>query len=146
MISIVAAKPEHAVNMKLRSHDLLEYEIAKVAPQAAIERSIREANFAWTGLVDGSPACIWGVRQEGALCGANIWLVTTPLVDKYCKTFLRLNRQIIPSILDHYGYLFAYVDENYEKSIRWLKWLGFSPAEAVEISGMVVRKFELRGY
>lgn len=111
-------------------------------PEDAIAMVMRAAVRAWTGTVNGVPACLFGVSR-GALVGADVgtpWLVGTPLIEQYERSFLRRNRDMVREMSTLFPRLENYVDIRNQKSVRWLRWLGFTIHEA-EPHGPLGRRF-----
>jgi hypothetical protein len=105
----------------LREHDGRELQL--LGPEALVE--CFEEGEVYIGWVDKSPACVWGVRYGGLLDPAHLWMMSTPLVEKYRVSFVRLSTRFVMETLQRHGTLRASVMHENKKSIRWMKWLGF---------------------
>jgi hypothetical protein len=88
---------------------------------------------AWTGMIDGGLACIWGLVPPTILSDtAYLWLYTTPVLDQHKFTFVRHSQLMIEKMLEDFPVIVGHVLAGQERSKRWLKWLGvtFKPIEA----------------
>lgn len=146
---IVRATPEHAIAIaqNLRLDDRRELWAASASqPTRTIMRSIKASTWANVGLVDGVPACVFGVVQVGLFGPAAVpWAMTTPLVDRHRRAFMRHSRQWVDKMTADHALLFNYVDARYSAAIRWLRWLGFdimSP-EPYGPFGLPFHRFEM---
>lgn len=144
MISIRPARVEDA-KLELRAHEQFIFGTMGFDSEKEIAESIEKANFAWTAFVDDAPACIWGIQQDNLMGGVHLWMITTPLVDKNCRAFLKLSREVTSACADRFGTLFGYVDINFKKSLKWMEWLGFHPVFDIPLDNLVIRKFERHG-
>lgn len=97
------------------------------------------------GLLDGEPAVLYGIRDCGVFTPAQLWLVTTPLIDQMRVRFLRSSRSFVENALRVHGVIGGSVALSNARSQRWLRWLGFDfgPVEFVPPLGEVL-PFERR--
>lgn len=96
------------------------------SPLEGLLQSLRLSLKSWTWLVDGEPACMYGVVAP-VLVGrlGSPWMLSTPLVKKHTFAFLRNYRSQINEMLGMYPVLVNFVDARHTVCIRWLKWTGF---------------------
>jgi hypothetical protein len=125
---IISASTDHlfwlANNMAEADAD--EVYAVGLGPYRALKDSLDRSAVAWTGMVNDEPVCMFGVTPIDILGGiGSPWLLGTDKVKRYGLTFLRLNKQYIPKMLDVFPRLVNFVDVRHEVAIRWLKWLGF---------------------
>jgi hypothetical protein len=123
-----------------RTLDLMRpAERAELGGDDVVAQAVSRSQHTFCGLVDGSPAFLGGICEGGL-----IWMVSTPLVDRAKKFFLRETRRQIDLMQAMEPVLFCWVDVRYPKSLRWLEWLGFSSGELVVIPslGVTARKME----
>lgn len=101
-------------------------------PVDAIAIVMRSAVMAWTGLVDGRHACLFGVSRCSTLDPGRgtPWLVGTPLLEQNERAFLRRNKQYISDMQKPFSILENWVDTRNEKAVRWLAWMGFKIHDA----------------
>lgn len=78
-----------------------------------------------TVLINDEVAAVFGVARETLLGEAKIWLITTSLIEKEPVAFLRASRMITKKLYAIHGPLTGMVDADFEKSQRWLRWIGF---------------------
>lgn len=126
----------------LRPGDLAECEAMGLAPDDALEASLMASNEAWVALEDGKPVAMWGYGVSGLLADAEVWLLTSPGVERHKKLFLQMNQQFIAEIMARFGGAVAYVHAEYGRAVKWLAWLGFQRAATVNING--AEFFEMR--
>jgi len=98
-------------------------------PEHAVQVSIMRSEVAMVGAFNGRLALAFGVApiSETALTGkrGQIWMLTTDLVEKHPKTFMRACTYIIADLLEIWTELSNAIDARYEQSIRWGHRLGF---------------------
>ena len=79
----------------------------------------------YTILYKGVPAAMFGLCPRTLLgSDANVWFLGTPDMCHIKKTFMKLSRLCIGEWLNKYPVLWNIVPVDYEKSLKWLKWLG----------------------
>ena len=114
----------------MRERDRLEvWASCRMEPEDAIKDSVRLSQYVKVVLFDGKPAVIFGVSDvQKNIAGNQIgvpWVLTTELVSKYPKTFLKLSQGLLPTLFNGYDILLNYVDVRYISAVRWIKSLGF---------------------
>ena len=115
------------------------------SPAEALAYSLRKSAMAHTALIDGRPEVMFGVGDLNVLAGVGApWLLGTDEVEKHAVAFLRGSVEWKLKLLARYSVLRNFVDDRNTASIRWLKWLGFTLSDPVEVRGYVFRLFELR--
>lgn len=116
-----------------------------VDPTGSFKQAMANSAESWIVYFDGKPAVLWGVFLESLLSDeAIIWTVTTNVVEHYPLLFLRGSQQVVKYLLRHYEILTGKVDATYDRSIRWLRWLGFEVLPPVKENKLLIRRFELR--
>lgn len=147
-IQIVAARPSHirTIARRMRQADRDEvFAASGRSPGAALAYSLRKSSVAWTAIVDGRPEVMFGVGDINILGGVGApWLLGTEAVETHSRDFLRMSRDFKDQLLKRYSILRNFVDDRNTVSIRWLRWLGFTLLEPVEMRGHQFRLFELR--
>lgn len=117
-------------------------------PLDALRRSYETSEVAWTGTVNGKPACMFGVSIVSILTGTGApWLLGTPEVEKNSIAFLRACRPTVEAMLAVSKDLENYVDARNKVTIAWLRWMGFKIQEAKPFGalGRPFHKFTMRG-
>jgi hypothetical protein len=148
--TVVAARPEHAVAMAplLRPGDRNEiWAAAAVDPLRGLEISLDASRYAWTWLVDGLPACMFGVGCAPVPDGIGIpWLLSAISVDRHWLPFLRYYRPFLDRMRADFPLLTNWVDARYAAALRWIGWMGFRifPAEPYGPFALLHHRFELR--
>lgn len=147
---VVPAHIGHAIAMapRMRAADAAEcWALARLSPLEALRVSLESATYAWTWLVDGEPACIFGVGTRSLIGNEGTpWLLSTDLVAAHHITFLRGCRPYLARMRGAFPYLQNVVDARYETCVRWLKRLGFEVHEAEPLgpAGELFHRFEMR--
>lgn len=137
-VSIVRATREHAIALAptMRKADAAEvWASGRYSPQEALLESLRASAEAYTLLIDGEPAVMWGVvplptRTLLAPPAGAVWLLGGEAVTRHKRLFLRLSRVGLARLLERYPVLVNAVDARYVQAVRWLRWLGFTVGEA----------------
>lgn len=97
-------------------------------PEEALAFSLERSDLAWTGIIDGQPAVMWGAARIGSLItqkGAP-WLLATGALETARRVFLRHCRGHVAQMQARFARLENYVHAENRASLRWLRWCGFS--------------------
>ena len=135
---ILPAAPEHipAIAADMREADRREvWASHRHSPAEALEHSLSRSELAWTCLVSGVPAFMWGVCRLGSLIsfkGAP-WLLGTPAITGVSREFLRQSPAYVARMQARFPRLENYVHAENRLSVRWLKWCGFILDDAPEV-------------
>lgn len=128
---------------RARSADFTEV-ISDQRGLQACNAYLQASLFAWTGLVDGHVACVWGLVAPNILSEtAYLWLITSPLVDEHKFTFVRHSQMVVKEMLKQFPLISGHVLSDHERSRRWLKWLGVSFEPSIEIGSTKLIPFKL---
>jgi hypothetical protein len=147
--AIVPAHRGHALAMapNLRAVEVREVlDASGMTPAVALLYELERSTVAWTWLVDGEVACMFGVVKAGLLDEAAYpWFLTTSMVEKHSKQFARACKELLPELLSAHPKLCGMVDSRHNLSVRWLQWLGarLEPAEPWGVAGALFHRFEL---
>ena len=114
----------YAVLEHLRPEQVATLEKLGIDPAVLLE-DIFGTSHAEVVLVDGEVAAVFGITRETFFGEAKIWLITTMLIEKEPIGFLRASRMITKKMFAIHGPLIGMVDADFEKSQRWLRWIGF---------------------
>lgn len=74
---------------------------------------------------DGDNVALGGVADYGDGLG-QIWMISTPLLEKHPIEFLKHSKAFIAETTKGYSLLFNWVSEANPVHIKWLKWCGFT--------------------
>ena len=128
-VTIIPATKDHARQLAplMRSADQAEVRASDgMSPAEALEYSLRVSDEAYTGFIDGELACLFGVVRGPFLTGAATpWLLTTSVVQRKPRAFLRASREVIADWMGKYPVLVQQVDARYEQALRWAARVGF---------------------
>jgi hypothetical protein len=107
-----------------------------------VTQEVAKSLQSWTGLINDEVVCMWGVQTAGPLAeDAYVWLVCSEALTEYPRTFLRHSHEALETIKPLFKRIYGLVFSDFEKSSRWLEWLGFSVAPP---DNKGVRFFEMR--
>jgi len=149
-VLIVKASHEHIglIADSVRDSDREElHAIACVSSLDGLRLSLESSSVAWTGSINGSPVCMFGVSPEGVLPGVGVpWLIGTDDLTSHSMAFLRRCRPYLAEMFKEYVVLENYVDARNLTAIQWLKWLGFRLDEPRPAGpfGLPFHRFEMR--
>jgi len=130
-VEVVPVTPAHVESIELRPGDAREIAALGHSKVEGLGRSIARSLWADAYLIDGEVAAIVGLAPLSMLGGrASLWLITGRPVDRHRKTFLRLTRQRLLEVRQHWPIIVNHVHADYREAIRWLEWLGFVVASA----------------
>lgn len=131
MIRVRKAKTEDAdmIAPLLRAEDAREVMRLGCGPASGcIRRAIDGSRMAGVFFHGDAPLCVFGVA-DASVIDRNTgipWLVGTSELARHPRPFLRETRKWVSAWMELYSILTNYVDADYAKAIRWLRWLGFS--------------------
>ena len=117
----------------LRKADKAEIKaLLGLSPEIVLEASIRDSakTYSVTSLDGKEIYAIFGVATANATSGM-IWLLGSEAMFKAARvSFIRNSKFWVDKLMENYEILFNVVDCRNKKHIRWLKWIGFTFAEA----------------
>lgn len=131
-----------ALAKRFREHEAFEFSLVNGDPVEELVKQIKGSD-SYVALVDGQPACLWGFRDHG-LAGTHLWMVTTKLVDKWPRKFLKESRKVVRSALTCHPLIYGYVDAKFEISCTWMEWLGFEPVDKLDFQDIELIRYEAR--
>lgn len=144
MIEVVPARPQHVGTIATRMQDIdrLECLASGRSPKDSLRYGLRNSISSYTVKIDGRPEAMLGVLTTSFVhCEGAPWMLLTDTGAKQHKAIVRLGRQYIQSLFDHYELLHNKVHADNEKAIRWLASLGFAIGPVDVANGQPVRKF-----
>jgi hypothetical protein len=110
----------------LRDDDTREVKAAGMSPESAVLLSFAGSDTREVCCVEGKPALIYGAMSPLHSDVAAVWALGTPDCDAISFAMVKRGRAAVRSLLDQYPRLENYCIADYEKSIRWLRLLGFA--------------------
>lgn len=127
---IVPATSAHAAELALTMRQQDRDEVwaqSALHPALALGASLGGSKQAWTGLVDGRVAVMWGVCPADEMDDSEgiVWLLGTDELVLHARKLIRMARVCLDEMHGIYPTLSNHVDERNTVAIRWLKWLGF---------------------
>lgn len=149
-VALVDTTSRHvdAVASRMRRCDREEiWASSRSRPRASLARGVSTSVLCRTGLVDGRPACIFGVAPGSLLTGHGCpWMLAASGVDRASRPLARLSLPVVEAMNEVFPVLTNYVDARNLRTLRWLEWLGFTvfPAEPHGVDGLPFHRFERR--
>jgi hypothetical protein len=113
-------------------------------PYAVLLRSLAISANAWTVLKGEEPVAMLGVARKSALSLVGVpWLLGAEGFSGARRFIVHYSKEIVATMLRYYPRLENMVDARYVKSVRWIRWMGFTvePAEPYGPSGMPFHRF-----
>lgn len=123
MISTAPVSKLHIYELaqKLRDFDRLGN------PRENLEFIMRNSIFSQSIFFDGELGVVWGLQSKSLVGEVGyIWMLTTQVIERNKRAFLRRSRQITAEALSACPVIRCHCDASHVKSHRWLIWLGFS--------------------
>lgn len=129
-VQIIPAQPKHAemILESLRDDSALDMQISGWDNNIALKRAIEMSRHSWAGFYDGQIACICGVESRNLIDDqAYLWLLTTNIVEKHYFLFVRYSQIFVQELITHnYNHINGFVRPEFDRSIKWLRFLGFT--------------------
>jgi hypothetical protein len=116
----------------LREHEVKTIEKLQIDAVRLLDQAIRNEFPSFVCLVDGEPAAIFGGHSETMLGECRLWMLTTPLIEAHQVALLRASKRFVQWMAAHYGPVVGLVDNEFEISKNWLRWIGFKEVQAGE--------------
>ena len=146
---VTADYPDAAdIAMRLRQADVLELaRLSREDPWTAIRTSIEGDGEAWIAKVNGVPEIVFGCGRTAILGRrAHPWLLGTDAIDRLAFPMLRTTRGFVQRWAREHALLENLVDATNTRTIRWLKALGFTFDDPIQIRpGIWAQRFWMIG-
>lgn len=145
MIKFVEATLEHghAVLANLREQERKTIEKLCLDAPALLAKALDNGFPAFTLLIDDVPAAIFGGASATMLGEPRLWMLTTPLILEHQIPLLRASRAYVRWMYNQYGPVVGMVDAEFQKSKRWLQWIGF---KEVQQGDYIVMRYSSNGH
>ena len=133
-VVIEVARDEHVYEIlpKLRPRE--QRLVAGLAdPAAAVIDEVRSSSEAYSVLIDGAVACLFGIHARTILAdAAYLWMLTSCTMAEHPVVVGRHSVWMCRSLLSYFGTIEGVVAVDNPVSMRWLEWLGasFEPSSA----------------
>lgn len=126
----------HVAN-NMREADIAELSASqRIDPEEGLRNSIKISDYASVLVIKNEIAGIFGlVRTQSLVADGVPWFLGTDVVDKYPLAFVKKTKKIVALMNDWCPELMNYVHEDNEKSIRYLKMMGFTVSKEAEPIG-----------
>ena len=113
----------------MRVHDVAEVEAMGLTPEQATVMSVRFSDEAYTGLVNGEVAMVFGYVDNLTKDEGEIWALGTDKLFTVPRDMLKEGRKIVADFLEKVPALGNWIGADNIYSINWLKHMGFSISE-----------------
>lgn len=133
-LSFIAARPAHAEALapRLRACDVEEIAASSgLSPLAALLASIQVSPVAYAVFFESEVMALLGVGAHPSPGVGVVWLLGSDTIDQHPKLFWRDSRPVLAHLCESYEVLINMVDARNERSLRWLRRLGFTVDQAV---------------
>lgn len=131
-VRIEYAQAEHAplILQNLRDYAVPE-DIEKFGVGPRLKNDIASSAWAYAGYHDEALAVIWGVKASSMISGYGyLWMISTKVCDEHPFLLARHSKMFIEQMTKTFPVLHGLVERKYTRSIRWLRWLGFTIVDA----------------
>lgn len=134
MMVIVEYKPAapediRFVGERLREADRAEVLALGARPEVGLRMSAEASDYVWCGRIDGVPSMIFGCSQNVLSDRGEVWALGTDNCTNHPREMLVYGRSVLRMMLDIFPVLENWCDARYEKSLRWLRKIGFTVGE-----------------
>jgi hypothetical protein len=121
------------VSVNLRTEDFDEvFALTGKSPHLALMEDWEMSSRRWIIFNKNAQAvAVLGIRPSYQFSDdGSPWLLGTEGLNKISKFFLKISNPIIEEMSRGFRTLSNYIDARYVKTVRWMKWLGFTIEEA----------------
>ena len=146
--SVVAVEEAHIIALasSMQKEDAdAAYVIAHLSPEQAIRHSVSSSIESETWLADGKVMAITGASRGTFLSPyACVWMLGSEDLRKYPIFFIKGSKEWVERMLNKYSHIVNYIYSENTRSIKWLKWLGFTihPAAPLGVEGRMFHRVE----
>lgn len=131
-VTVVPLSVYHAekIKGKIREEDIREiYATNHGDAYTSVLYGAELSDPGWAVVTDSEDVvCCFGVtpynKDEVNSLGV-VWFIGTNLMDSIKLKIAKRSKAYIKKMMDKYNFIFNYVDERNQASVRWLKWCGF---------------------
>lgn len=148
--TVEPATHDHALHIGRHARRADVEELAAASGRTCLEAlldGLLRCDTPLTGLINGEPACMFGVVQTNRVYNIGApWMIGTELLEQHALAFLRRSKPAFYPLAAQYSELVNYVDARHTAAIRWLKWLGFEFDEAKPhgVAGLPFHRFYMK--
>lgn len=118
----------HKSKLELRQADQEECWLGGMSPEEAFKWSVDNSTEAYAILApSGATVAYWGWADQFIASGVCFaWMLSTPAMDQNKRWFARESKRLLSLLMESHWKIIIHVDPNYDLSIRWLEWMGFT--------------------
>jgi hypothetical protein len=137
---------EELGQFKLRELDEIECNLSGLTGREAVASSIQNSDESFSVWVGNDLFAMWGYKWRSYLSGgADLWLLTTPMVDKNRKTFVKECCRLVPLLKECFGLVVFDGWPGHAKAMRLLKKFEFSKAYGTQMILYAFKESENHG-
>jgi hypothetical protein len=130
MYEFVQADMSHVeeLGVKLRNSDVEEIAASSGRPPlVAMSQSFLKSPLCWTALRDGKPIAMFGAACQSVMSvHGSPWMLGSDDLDRAVLGIGRFSRYYVARMKQRFSILENFIDARQKRSIRWLKWCGFT--------------------
>jgi hypothetical protein len=122
--------------------------MAGYSADIGMQKGYDASEACWVGMIDDLPVCVFGVVRWSSLSlNGTPWLLATDDFNEEGLAIVKASKAYSNLMKKRFHLLQNFVDVRQEKSIRWLKWLGFTiePAEPFGFLSLPFHRFWMKG-
>lgn len=125
MIDICPAMSVHAFSLatRLRTREKEAYEQLGDAYETIVQE-MRRSLHSYAILYEGQVVAIYGVKGMPIGTSVYLWLICSEACERHPVVFLRQSRKVVDDLLTRFSRVHGLVLCDFEKSVRWLRWIG----------------------
>ena len=125
---IVQGNAVHAIALleHLREREAADCRRLNLIPREQLLLELKQSFVSWAAIHEGRVLAMWGAKVGNLFATeAYIWLICAEGAERFPLTFARQSRRVVDELSQDFQRLYGYVFADYEKSVRWMQWLGF---------------------
>lgn len=136
MLKVVDAHRMDAISLapRLRAIDNLEVKAVGQTPEGSLMGSFDLPQSKVLSLLDDEEEVVLmcgSCQSEHDSDGGVIWMLASDDIERHKKDFLKLCTPVTAELSEGYKYVYNLVHKDNTKSIRWLRWNGFTVDDSV---------------
>ena len=134
MYRFIPAVAEHASLIVSNLNQDIEGEMKAISPKPVdefIADAIHRSDDVWSAFDEEGIICIFGIRRPHLLSDRGVpWLITSNLIHKHKRDFLKGAKITLAHWLTQYDVLENWIPMGFPRLLRWLEWAGFTVFDA----------------
>lgn len=131
---LVPVRPEHvdAILASMREQEASAIDALGRDPRTMLEYELRSSYFTYSWVVGDETVVVGGLKQANIFVDdVYAWIICSEAVNRFPTTFARYARKMFVASMKRFPNVYGYVVTDFERSVRWVTWLGFTVEPAV---------------